>query len=165
MATPTIATVTSINPFPNDTRLAFQSYIQDPDYINRERIPYTKWRQMHIFIDDPALKPANPAESNLKYRATTEFHLTHNKLYKNSDSRFQEPRYIVPESKAFDIIVNTHLQLLHAGRDKVWSAVQKSYYGISRQEVIYTIKLCKNCALNRPATTKAPLVPIITRRA
>jgi hypothetical protein len=165
MATPTIATVTSINPFPNDARLAFQSYIQDPDYINRERIPYAKWRQMHIFIDDPALKPANPAESNLKYRATTEFHLTHNKLYKNSDSRFQEPRYVVPESEAFDIIINIHLQLLHAGRDKVWSAVQKSYYGISRQEVTFVLKLCKNCALNRPATTKAPLVPIITGRA
>jgi hypothetical protein len=70
MATPTIATVTSINPSPNDVHLAFQSYIQDPDYINRERIPYAKWRQMHIFIDDSTPKPANPTESNLKYRAT-----------------------------------------------------------------------------------------------
>jgi hypothetical protein len=39
MAT-TIATVASINPFPNDVRLAFQSCIQDPDYTNRERLPY-----------------------------------------------------------------------------------------------------------------------------
>jgi hypothetical protein len=42
MATPATATVTSINAFPNDTCLVFQSYIQDPDCINRERIPYTK---------------------------------------------------------------------------------------------------------------------------
>jgi hypothetical protein len=27
------------------------------------------------------------------------------------------------------------------------------------------IKLCKNCALNRPAATKAPLHPIVTERA
>lgn len=120
---------------------------------------------MHIFIDEPTLKPANPAESNLKCRATTEFHLTHNKLYKNSNSRFQEPRYIVPESEAFNFIINTHLQLLHAGRDKVWSAVQKGHYGIGRQEVTYAINLCKNCALNRPAATRAPLVLIITGRA
>jgi CMP-N-acetylneuraminic acid synthetase len=74
---------------------------------------------MYIFIDDPALKLANPVESNLKYRVTTEFYLTYNKLYKNSDSRFQEPRYIVPESEAFDIIINIYLQLLYTGRDKV----------------------------------------------
>ena len=27
------------------------------------------------------------------------------------------------------------------------------------------IKLCKNCALNRPATTKALLQPIVSKRA
>jgi hypothetical protein len=30
----------------------------------------------NIFIDDPTLKPADPAESSLKYRATTEFRRT-----------------------------------------------------------------------------------------
>jgi hypothetical protein len=93
---------------------------------------------MHIFIDDPALKSANPADSNLKYRATTEFYLTYNKLYKTSDSRFQEPRYVVPESEAFDITINVHLQLPHAGMDKGWRAIQKSYYGISTLYVVMT---------------------------
>ena len=74
-------------------------------------------------------------------------------------------RYAVPESEAFDVIINEHLELLHAGRDKVWAAVQHKYYGIARQDVTFILKLCKNCALNRPATTKAPLVPIITERA
>jgi hypothetical protein len=37
--TTTSATIESINPFPNDVRLAFQAYIQDPSHINRERIP------------------------------------------------------------------------------------------------------------------------------
>src|SRR5690242_17083989 len=36
--------IASINPFPNDVRIAFQSYIQGPNYVNRERIPYAKWR-------------------------------------------------------------------------------------------------------------------------
>jgi hypothetical protein len=35
----------------------------------------------------------------------------------------------------------------------------------ARQEDIeFILKRCKNCTLNQPATTKAPLVPIISRR-
>lgn len=54
--------ITSINPFPNNMRTAFQAYIQDPHHVNRERIPYSKWQKMHLFIDDPTLKPENPSE-------------------------------------------------------------------------------------------------------
>ena len=158
------ATIESINPFPNDVRTAYQAYIQSPQYSNRERIEYSKWRQLHFFIDDPTLKPTTPTESRLKHRALTEFELVNNKLYKRANSKHLA-RYIVPESEAFDVIINEHLQLLHAGRDKVWAAVQHKYYGITRQDVTFILKLCKNCALNRPAATKAPLVPIVTERA
>jgi hypothetical protein len=64
---------------------------------------------MHIFIDDPTIKPMNPIESNLKHRALTEFHLIHNKLYRNSDTIHTKPRYAVLESEAFDLIINEHL--------------------------------------------------------
>jgi hypothetical protein len=163
MATPAI--VALINPFPNDVRIAFQSYIQAPKYVNRERIPYEKWHRMHVHLDNPDLKPDNPTDSRLKHRAHTEFQLINNKLYRRPDSKFPNPRYTVPESEAFDTIANEHMQLLHAGYMKTWAIVQRKYYGINRQEVEFVLKLCKNCALNRPAATKAPLVPIVTRRA
>lgn len=159
------AIIATIVPFPSDVHIAFQAYIQSPEYVNRERIPYSKWRQMHIFLDNPALKPENPTDSNLKHRALIEFQLINNRLYRLPDKTHKEPRYVVPESEAFDIIVNEHLQLLHAGRDKVLAAIQQKYYGISRLEVAFILKLCKNCALNRPAATKAPLVPIVSGRA
>jgi hypothetical protein len=162
MATPTIA---SINPFPNDVRIAFQAYIQDPKYINRERIPYEKWHRIHVHLDNPTLKPENPVDSRLKHRAHTEFQLINNKLYRRPDSKFPNLRYTVPESEAFDIIANEHLQLLHAGYMKTWATIQQKYYGIKREEIEFILKRCKNCALNRPATTKAPLVPIVSRRA
>jgi hypothetical protein len=120
---------------------------------------------MHIFLDNPTLKPENPTESRLKHRAISEFELIHNKLYRKPDSKFPNPRYVVPESEAFDAIANEHLQLLHAGREKVWTIIQQRYYGITRLEVAFILKLCKNCALNRPSTIKAPLVPIISGRA
>jgi hypothetical protein len=159
------ATIASINPFPSDVRLAFQEYIQSEGYVNRERIEYSKWRQMHIFLDNPTIKAENAVESNLKHRALTEFELISNKLYQKPTKAYITSRYVVPESEAFDLIINQHLQLLHAGRDKVWAAIQKQYYGITRQDVIFILKRCKNCALNRPSTIKAPLVPIVSGRA
>jgi hypothetical protein len=120
---------------------------------------------MHVHLDDPTLKVEGPADSNLKHRAHTEFQLVNRQLFRNPDKTHKHPRYVCPESEAFDTIVNMHLQLLHAGRDKVWAGIQEMYYGISRQEVTFVLKLCKNYALNRPATTKAPLVPIISSRA
>jgi hypothetical protein len=162
-----MATIAAINPFPNDVRTAFDSYIKSPQYSrrNRERIPYAKWCQMRIFLTDLTLKPHNPTESNLRHRTLTNFHLIDEKLYRNPDIAHKEPRYVALESEALDLIISEHLQLLHAGRDKVWASVQQKYYGISRQEVAFVLKLCKNCVLNRPATTKAPLVPIISSQA
>jgi len=110
--------VASINPFPNDVRVIFQEYLQSDKYTNRESIPYKKWNQMHVFLHDPTLKPEDPTESNLKHRALTEFQLVRNRLYRLPDKAHTEPRYVVPESEAFDLIVNEHLKLLHAGRDK-----------------------------------------------
>lgn len=66
MATPNTAVVALINPFPNDVRIAFQTYIQAPGYVNRERIPYEKWNRMHIHLDTPDLKPDKPTDSRLK---------------------------------------------------------------------------------------------------
>jgi hypothetical protein len=160
-----MATIASINPFPNDVRTAFQEYISSDTYNNREQLPYEKWHRMHVFLDNPALKPDDRADINLKHRALAEFELVYNKLYRRPDKRHLDSRYVVPRSEVFDIIAQEHLKLLHAGRNKVWLAVEQRYYGIKREDVEFILKRCKNCALNRPAATKAPLVPIITERA
>ena len=68
-----MAAITSINPFPNDVRTAFNTFIHSTSYSNRERIPYERWRQMHFFIDDPTLKAESPIEANLKHRALTKY--------------------------------------------------------------------------------------------
>ncbi|KAK2591693.1 hypothetical protein QQS21_010605 [Conoideocrella luteorostrata] len=81
------------------------------------------------------------------------------------DFKHPEPRYVVPKSEAFNTITNQHLQLLYAGKNKTWEAVQQKFYGIKRADVEFVVKCCKNCALNRPVATKAPLVPIVTNRA
>ena len=79
---------------------------------------------MHIFLDTPDQKPENSTESNLKHRALIGFEPINNRLYRQSDKRYLGPRYIVLESEASDSIINERLQLLHAGSDKVWAAIQ-----------------------------------------
>ena len=120
---------------------------------------------MHVFLDSPALKPEDRADTNLKHRALTEFELYQNKLYRSPDKRHLDRRYFIPQSEAFDVIAQEHLKLLHAGCHKVWHIVEQQYYGIKREDVEFILKHCKNCALNRPSATKAPLVPIISGRA
>jgi len=109
MATSTSAAIALINPFPNDVRIAFQSFIEGPNYVNRERILYDKWHRMHVHLDKPDLKPEDPIDSRLKYRAHIEFQLINNKLFRKPDARFPDLRYTVPESEAFDTIANKHL--------------------------------------------------------
>ena len=117
-------TIAHINPFPQDVRTAFQTYIHSFSYVNRERLDYLKYQQLLLYLQNPLLKPATQVESRLKHRAQTEFMLIHNKLYRKPDSKFQSPRSIVLESEAFDTIVNEHLQLLHVGRIKTWTILQ-----------------------------------------
>jgi hypothetical protein len=96
-----------------------QAYIQDSQYINRERMEYSKWNHLHVFLDDPTLKPTTPSESRRQHQAITEFKLTHNKLYRKANTRNLVPRYVVLESEAFDIVTNAYLQLLYTSQQKV----------------------------------------------
>ncbi|CEJ93248.1 hypothetical protein VHEMI08853 [[Torrubiella] hemipterigena] len=156
---------TIFNPLPNDVRKAFDEFIHGSEFNNRERIEYSKWVRLHVHLDKSNLVPEPGKDSRLRYRAYEDFEFISKRLYRQPDQRFPNPRYVVPESEVFDIIVKEHLRLLHTGQDKTWDAIKLRYYGIKREDVIFVVKRCKNCALNRPSAIKAPLVPIISERA
>jgi hypothetical protein len=161
-----MATIASINPFPNDVRTAFEAYISSPTYSNREQLSYKKWDDIRTILQNPtAFKPTDQESMNLKHRAQFDFELINNKLYKQKDIQYRNPRYVVLKAEVFDVIAQEHLKLLHAGRNKVWPTIKQQYYGIKRKDVEFILKRCKNCTLNRPNITKAPLVPIISGRA
>lgn len=48
-------------------------------------------------------------------------------------------------NEAYDIIVNTHITLLHPGKNKTYSDINDSFYGITREEVAYLVRMCKTC--------------------
>jgi hypothetical protein len=102
------AIIASINPFPSDVRTAYEAYIQSLQYSNHERIEYSKWRQLHFFLENPTSKLATPTELSLKRRALTKFELINNKLYRQGNAKCLAC-YVVLESKAFNYIINEHL--------------------------------------------------------
>ncbi|OBT60833.1 hypothetical protein VE03_09920 [Pseudogymnoascus sp. 23342-1-I1] len=103
-----MATIASINPFPNDNPKAYKATDQE--------------------------------SMNLKHRAQFDFELIDNKLYRQSDIRHLNPRYVVLKAEVFDIIAQEHLKLLHAGRNKVWPTIKQQYYGIKREDIEFILK-------------------------
>jgi hypothetical protein len=73
---------------------------------------------MHFFLNDPALKPKNKADRNLKHKALTEFELIDNRIHRKANSVHKTPRYYVSKNEGFDYIVWEHIRLEHLGRDK-----------------------------------------------
>ena len=71
-----MATITSINPFPNDVRTAFEAYISSTTYYNREQLSYDKWERICTILQNPtAFKATHKEAKNLKHRAQADFEL------------------------------------------------------------------------------------------
>ena len=126
-----------VDPFPPAIRVAFTSMISAPGYVNRERMSYSKWHRIQVFLDQPDLKAENSKDRDIKHLAKRFYELSNDrKLYRRPDIKHIQPRYVVPESEAFDLIIHEHCKLTHSGRDKTWEAVDALFYGITRYEVL-----------------------------
>ena len=65
------------------------------------------------------------------------------------------------DEEVFDIIVNAHLGLLHAGRDKTFQEIDHTTAGVSKKEVAELLKHCSTCAKKGSQKSKAPLQAIV----
>lgn len=65
-----MATIASINPFPNDVRTAFEAYISNTTYYNREQLSPTKWDCIRTILHNlTAFKLTDKESMNLKHHA------------------------------------------------------------------------------------------------
>lgn len=104
---------------PNDVRTAFKAYISSATYYNREQLSYDKWGRIYIILQNPAAFRVTDKEAKaLKHRAQSDFELIGNKLYRKSNIRYSNARYVVRKAEVFGFIAEEHLKLLHAGRNK-----------------------------------------------
>lgn len=131
-------------------------------YKCKERVHPEKIRQYILFLDDPNKKPerGNQAESKLRYDAFKFYELKDNKLYRKPEGKYPEPRLVVYQNEAFDIIARKHLHLGHPGRDPVFLALDPEVYGIKRDECYWVKDHCMVCNLNVSNNSKPPLTAI-----
>jgi len=151
-----------INPFPPSIREKFFDMITAEGYKCKERVHPEKIRQYILFLDDPNKKPerGNQAESKLRYDAFKFYELRDNKLYRKPEGKYPEPRLVVYQNEAFDIITRKHLHLGHPGRDPVFLALDPEVYGIKRDECYWVKDHCMVCNLNVSNNSKPPLTAI-----
>ncbi len=88
------------------------------------------------------------------------FSIRNCKLWRNPD-KSHEAREVLAETEILDAIIATHNSLGHAGQDATAKNVGQSYHGVSREKVVFLVKLCEICHRKAQSKSKGPLIPII----
>jgi hypothetical protein len=148
------------NPFPPEVKEAFFDYITAGGYTNRERVPLAKIMRYLAFLNNLDLKPTDRSDSKIKFEARHFYELIDNRLHRQHDKTHPNPRYLVPQNKAFDIIVSKHLELGHPGRNLLFHAIDQEFYGIKREECHWVKAHCLICMRNSAHKAKAPTTTV-----
>lgn len=145
--------------FDNVTAQEFLHFIQDTTHRNRFRMSYER----KFELIDACLNPYATTNKKLRYFAR-EFVVQHGQLYCRTQDLISQGllphRQVVLADSAFDMIVRAHLRIGHAGYHKTFAKVESTTYSITREEVKWVVDRCRNCFLNKPASTRAPFSPI-----
>ena len=82
-------------------------------------------------------------------------------LYRKLDKTNQQ-RKVLADPEIWNAILCIQNSLGHAGQDLTAKAIHTTYYGATREEVIFLIKLCEICHRKAYSKSKGPLKPIIS---
>ncbi|KAI5854866.1 hypothetical protein BZA05DRAFT_252488 [Tricharina praecox] len=133
-------------------------------FTEEKRTEYCHW------IRNPDLKPEPGPDQqrrwNHKYEAVLHYriHDDDGKLYRTATAKRDQGRAnrrVICDSEIFDRIREVHLELGHAGVNKVASAVTDRYHGIRKKEVDWLLKRCQTCVLKRQNRSHTPLEPVV----
>ena len=153
-----------VQPFNFETRLAFGLMLEGSRNSSRERVSLAERQQMIDWITE-TVQQRGLVEKDAKRRSWTKAHFFYQnrKLWQNPD-KSHEAREVLAETEILDAIIATHNSLGHADQDATAKNVGQSYYGVSREEVVFLVKLCEICHKKAQSKSKEPLVPIISTK-
>lgn len=151
-----------VQPFNLETRLAFGLMLEGSRTSSRERVSLAERQKMIDWITE-TVQQRGLIEKESKRRSWTKAHFFHQnrKLWRNPD-KSHEAREVLAEPEILDAIIATHNSIGHAGQDATAKNAGQSYYGVSREGVIFLVKLCESCHRKAHSKSKGPLVPIIS---
>ncbi len=167
MAEPPIPSSSStpvIEPFNQEARIAFGMMLEAHRKTSRERASIIEYQQMVHWLSEEIPSRGGQTEKEAKRRSWTRTHFVvrNRKLYRLADRTHPELREVISELQIWDTIIQNHNSLGHAGQDPTAKAINRAYYGITRDEVIFLIKLCEICHRKAPSKSKGPLKNIIS---
>ena len=151
-------------PFNLETRLAFGLMLEGSRNSSRERVSLAERQQMIDWVTE-TVQQRGLLVKDAKRRSWTKayFFCQNRKLWQNPD-KTHEAWEVIAEPEILDAIIATHNSLGHAGQDTTAQNVSQFYYGVSREEVVFFIKLCEICHKKAHSKSKGPLVPIISTK-
>ena len=71
---------------------------------------------------------------------------------------------MIAEQKLFNVVVETHNSLKHIDMNLTVKEIERQYYEIKREEVLFLLKLCEICQRKTVSRSKGPLKFILSSR-
>lgn len=162
--------VPPLRPFSTKTRHDFTSFIATRGYLTRNDraeiralLTDEKWVPGWWFSGSTnAAKRSRAKWASKKHDYKERYTLDAN----NNVQRVlgQERLIQVFDYDVFDVIMEAHCQLIHAGIRKTQDQVNRTYYGVHRKEIEWMLEKCAVCDIQRRNQTRASLQPIIAAR-
>ena len=150
-----------LEPFSSDARDGFTVYLIENK--SKPRLTVTNKEDIISWLTDASRHPKDNKEANNRKQAKETFRWDSEKriLYTLPTEKHPQEREIVVESRIYEIIAYKHDLTGHAGMDATWSAIERHYYGIVRNEVRELVKKCQVCARKASNRSRGPLTPIV----
>ena len=150
------------SPFSSAAREAFESFVLS----NGEKRRIRPTDGNHAMIRDylSATRVAiTQEERRLKHKSLKKYCLVDGRLHVIARPGIadNEARCVPRDEEVFDIIINAHLGLVHAGRDKTFQEIERNTAGVSKKEVAEVLRHCATCSKKGSQRSKARLQPIV----
>ena len=101
-------------------------------------------------------------DRRLKFKSLKQYCLIDGKLHAIArTATANEARSVPRDEEVFDIIIQAHLGLVHAGRDKTFQEIERTTSGVSKKEVSEVLRHCATCSKKGSQRSKARLHPIV----
>ncbi|KAK2052808.1 hypothetical protein LY76DRAFT_311131 [Colletotrichum caudatum] len=140
------STSDNILTFGHDTKAAFSRYLEDNP--NPRRVSQDEKIVIHQWLTDPEMKSSSQKESSRRnyVRKTFVWDDRLQAIYALPKGSRTERREVITEDRILDIVASIHGRNGHPGWDATWKAVNDTYYGILRADVIFLLKRCPVCS-------------------
>ncbi|KAK7967600.1 uncharacterized protein PG986_001877 [Apiospora aurea] len=133
-------------PFSPSTKTEFQQYlIENPSH---RRVSQSERDQFLQWLTADVTRPSSQKEFSRRNYVRRSFiwdDIT-SEIHTTTGSNEEGNRVLVTDDCIMDVVESVHIRNQHAGWDRTWNDIRKSYYGILRADVIFLLRRCLVCA-------------------